>query len=735
MNLIDAAVFKTCLRAIIFFLWMAILPWSAMAQVAQWQLNNNATDASGNSITGTLMNSPVFITDSKEGSHAISLNGTNQYIDFGNPTGLPAGTSPRTISAWARTNTVAAGVRWIFAYGTATTSKAMFIGQSGTQLVGGGYANNLAANNFWAVGVWRHICLTYDGTTARLYADGVQVASAAKTWDLTLLRCYIGRQVTNSEYWNGDIDDVRVYNTALTATEVQAIATAPPAAPTALTVSTVSSTTVTLGWTDASVNETGFQIERSTTSGSGYSLITTTAANAVSYTDNGLTPGTTYYYRIRSVNAGGTSVYTSEITATTVSATPTAPSGLAVSATTATAITLGWTDASNNETGFEVERSLTTGSGYSIITTTAANVITYSDAGLTPGTTYYYRIRAVNAGGNSAYTSEVSATTISSPPSAPSALTATAASSTAVSLNWRDASGNETGFQIERTLTSGTGFTLITTTAANAVSYIDVNRTANTTYYYRVRAVNASGSSSYTTEVSVTTALTPPLAPTGLTVVSIQSTSAAISWTDNSANETEFEIERSSTSGIGFNIVGTAQANEVSFTDATLSPSTTYYYRVRATNGSTSAYTSEVSVTTLAAEGGNSSCENIYCDDDGGVGIGTPDVPSGYLLAVKGKIMAEGVKVDLQSAWPDYVFEQDYQLTNIPTLKKYIDEHGHLPNMPSAKTVEKEGIDVGEINTLLLEKIEELSLYLIQMEERMRKLEAENKTLKEKQKK
>jgi hypothetical protein len=142
-----------------------------------------------------------------------------------------------------------------------------------------------------------------------------------------------------------------------------------------------------------------------------------------------------------------------------------------------------------------------------------------------------------------------------------------------------------------------------------------------------------------------------------------------------------------------------------------------------------------VSVTTLAAEGGNSSCENIYCDDDGGVGIGTPDVPSGYLLAVKGKIMAEGVKVDLQSAWPDYVFEQDYQLTNIPTLKKYIDEHGHLPNMPSAKTVEKEGIDVGEINTLLLEKIEELSLYLIQMEERMRKLEAENKTLKEKQKK
>jgi hypothetical protein len=55
--------------------------------------------------------------------------------------------------------------------------------------------------------------------------------------------------------------------------------------------------------------------------------------------------------------------------------------------------------------------------------------------------------------------------------------------------------------------------------------------------------------------------------------------------------------------------------------------------------------------------------------------------------------------------------------------------------MPSAKTVEKEGIDVGEINTLLLEKIEELSLYLIQMEERMRKLEAENKTLKEKQKK
>ncbi|MEX2235377.1 MAG: fibronectin type III domain-containing protein [Cyclobacteriaceae bacterium] len=702
----------------------------SQSPVAHWGLNNNANDASGNSINGTLVNSPSFTTDMKEGSHALTLNGSNQYVNFGNPTSLPSGTSPRSISAWAKTNTVS-GFHWIVSYGTAATSSAMFIGQSGTQLKGGGYANDLNVSNFWAVGVWHHLCLTYDGTTAKLYADGTLIASGVKTWNLALSKAYIGRQVNDSEYWNGSIDDVRIYNTALSASQVQALVTQPPASPTQLTATSASSSSINLTWTDASTNETGFQVERSSTSGSGFALINTTAADATSFTDTGLTSGTIYYYRIRAINSGGESAYTAEANATPM-ALPASPTQLIATSASSTSINLSWTDGSTNETGFQVERSSTSGSGFSLINTTTASATSFLDTGLTSGTIYYYRIRAINSSGQSAYTAEANATTMAVPAS-PTALIASATSSSSINLTWSDGSTNETAFQVERSLSSGSGFALVATTAANAVAHADNGLNPTTTYYYRVRAINTVGNSSYTPVVNATTLVPVPGAPSGAVATAMSSTSIDLGWTDNASNEVEFEIERSETSGNGFVLVGTVGANTVSFSDTSLISGITYYYRIRATNaGGPSAYSTEVNATTMPIEGGTQLCESIYCDEHGGVGIGTHIIPTGFTLAIKGKMMAEGVKVALESEWPDYVFKKDYNLTDIASLKKFIEENGHLPNIPAAKTVEKEGIDVGRINVLLLEKIEELSLYLIRMEERINLLESENRTLKAK---
>src|SRR4051812_15024367 len=78
-----------------------------------------------------------------------------------------------------------------------------------------------------------------------------------------------------------------------------------------------------------------------------------------------------------------------------VSLAQTAPSALVVTAVSSDKICLSWTDNSNNETGFQIERSLTSGSGYTLVTTSTANSKAYSDAGLTAGNTYYYRVRAV----------------------------------------------------------------------------------------------------------------------------------------------------------------------------------------------------------------------------------------------------------------------------------------------------------------------------------------------------
>ncbi|PTS96553.1 hypothetical protein DBR11_19020 [Pedobacter sp. HMWF019] len=101
----------------------------------------------------------------------------------------------------------------------------------------------------------------------------------------------------------------------------------------------------------------------------------------------------------------------------------------------------------------------------------------------------------------------------------------------------------------------------------------------------------------------------------------------------------------------------------------------------------------------------------------GNIGVGAPDT-KGYKLAVAGNMIAESVKVQLKSAWPDYVFKEDYKLTSLQETEKHIKEKGHLPGIPSAAEVKSEGIDLGEMNKKLLQKIEELTLYLIEQKNR-----------------
>lgn len=110
--------------------------------------------------------------------------------------------------------------------------------------------------------------------------------------------------------------------------------------------------------------------------------------------------------------------------------------------------------------------------------------------------------------------------------------------------------------------------------------------------------------------------------------------------------------------------------------------------------------------------------------DNGNVGIGTtnPD----YKLTVKGKIHAEEVKVDLSVPGPDYVFDPDYQLTSLDELKQYIDQHKHLPEIPSANQMEEDGINLMEMNMLLLKKVEELTLYVIELKEEIKVLKSKH---------
>lgn len=115
----------------------------------------------------------------------------------------------------------------------------------------------------------------------------------------------------------------------------------------------------------------------------------------------------------------------------------------------------------------------------------------------------------------------------------------------------------------------------------------------------------------------------------------------------------------------------------------------------------------------------------------GMVSIGTTTAPVGYKLAVGGKILSEEVVVRLQSNWPDYVFNKDFQLLPLSEVARYVKQNKHLPGVPTAVEVAENGIAVGEMNAILLRKIEELTLYVIELKnenEQQQKLLEELKT-------
>ncbi|MCB2220412.1 MAG: hypothetical protein KQI35_08460 [Bacteroidetes bacterium] len=111
--------------------------------------------------------------------------------------------------------------------------------------------------------------------------------------------------------------------------------------------------------------------------------------------------------------------------------------------------------------------------------------------------------------------------------------------------------------------------------------------------------------------------------------------------------------------------------------------------------------------------------------------VGGTTGATGYALSVNGKIACEEVLIDDNSFWPDYVFAEDYNLLSIDEFEQSIKENNHLPGMPSANQIEEEGgYHLGEIQKKTLEKVEELSLYIIELNNRVKTLEAENQQLK-----
>ena len=340
----------------------------------------------------------------------------------------------------------------------------------------------------------------------RIFRNGAQIAQTTGTsFNVSGLSGSTFHSFTVTAY------DYAGYSSAQStaATVTTPACSSPPAAPSSLTAVAASSSQINLTWVDNANNESGFKIERATASGGPWSQIATLGFNIVSYQSAGLAASTPYYFRVRAYNTGGDSAYSNTASATTsaTSTAPSAPSNLTATAVSSSQINLAWLDNSTNETGFKIERATASSGPWSQIATLGVNIVSYQSTGLAASTPYYFRVRAYNTGGDSAFSNTASATTQTSTsvPAAPSNLTAVVASSSQINLAWVDNSTNETGFKIERATASSGPWTQITAVGGNVVSYQNTGLAASTPYYFRVRAYNTAGDSPYSNTASATT--------------------------------------------------------------------------------------------------------------------------------------------------------------------------------------------------------------------------------------
>lgn len=369
----------------------------------------------------------------------------------------------------------------------------------------------------------------------------------------------------------------------------QAEPTYPP--PTTL-VATASPGQVGLTWVRNSTTNINVQVWRVETTGANETLLATLAATATNYTDTTGIVGVIYYYKVRHVYTGP--IYSAFAQSGSVqfpSQFP-APTSLTADAPTTSGVNLTWVrnTTSNDET--RIQRSGGLDFPLYIVAPTATS---YTDTNILPNAAYTYTVQHRYGSNFSAPSNAASVIVPNGAYPPPANFTAQAQGGSAVALSWQRVVTSNTGFEIYR------NGAFLVSVGASVTSYTDTGLTSQTGYSYKVRATYpSSGLSEFTPELLITTGPPDFPAPQNLRVTGKTSFSVDLAWKRNSDSNTKVQVHRKTGAGGTYSQIADLSPATTTYTDLTVSPGTTYFYKVRHryAGGDLSEFSNEVSTTT-----------------------------------------------------------------------------------------------------------------------------------------